>query len=125
MEIPNQAKIPCLVKLKGKLDGYIKNMPYYGTVVEDLKTGTFSTQTAFLQACDTFGYFEQGYLYMTLAKADHYFITGISSNDPRKGFVAYMKRGDERWKIAAHKVEVMLYKAYISGSFDECFFKVG
>ena len=125
MEIPHRARIQCLVKVKGKLDGYIKDMPYYGTVVEDLKTGAFSTESAFLSACKTFGYFEQGYLYLQLAKADHYFITGISNKDPRKGFVAYMKRGGDRWKKAAHNVELMLYKAYISGQFDECFLKVG
>lgn len=96
------------LNMRGKLDYYIP-----GTVA-DLKSTAATSQRAFENAIEQFGYHRQMWLYCQLTKASRAILFGVSKKKPHKVFTFIIKKGDKHWEQGEKEIKKLAFKYYMT-----------
>lgn len=98
------------LNMRAKLDYYIPG------IVSDLKSTVASSQKAFENSVELFGYHRQMWLYCKLTESKRAMIFGVSKKKPHKVFVFKIKEGDNLWAKAEKQINYLAFKYYMMKS---------
>ena len=96
------------LNMRGKLDFFIAGM------VVDLKSTACTSQKAFENACEQFGYYRQMWLYCKLTNVKRAMIFGVSKAKPHDVFIVKLAEGDDKWNDGEKQINKLAFKYYMT-----------